>query len=988
MKKLLLLLLLPSLLEAQVINGPISGGTGSGGSGGSATNIGVSGSGLASVVTNGTGDFTVVVTAASVGAVTSSNALVAVTSTTVSFPTNIVLRVSAKGVANGLSTIPNDGANFGPDTVGTTSSGLQEAFNAISFVNNAGPTVGGVTLELVDHGYYYFTNTLISSNYFPRAITIRGQNLLSTKMVYAGPTNVIETVLFRGAGTPRPGPSLNIPVHLTITDMGFTSITNSTNILLRVTDYSDLTIERCNFTSWQMMTNQVEGAGVSLDNVSVSGVTLGSQVGLVLDSIDGGGDHGTSLNHLYFAGLATGIYTESDHISAKNLHFAHIGVIENMWAVTTKYSLGAAILRQGGLDSKWDFLHFYSCKMGFGQLGDYVDSPLLDHANFEDCQTPVASLNTNTHAPILRDPTSGFGTDDWVANGYFAYQMSNSPNYGVIGQPHFAGVTYGSDGYGSSHTNDFFQVIIQGGNRLSVEYDGSDFATRVKGVASITSANGNFIIDANPITGLVIGDSSFIDNVILEPDGDLSWTGVATGDLSGGTGLPVTGIDATGTPGAGNFLRGDGTWAAGAGGGSPGGSDTQVQFNDGGSFGGDAGFTYIKGTDSATLVGTMTAGTFSGSGSGLTSIPATAISSLGADPNADRGVFWDDSDGSLKYFTFGSGLTMTGTTLTSDGAASPFLVFTNGLSEPITSSNNITMGGGSSLSFDGILNIDPSSGITASGLSISPNGTANFGNAVQVDSLDVITDAQVGGDLDVDGTLNLNGASPVTILGYDSDGTTLITAITNGGAWFNNPVRASAFTNDAATASTVAYYDTNKRLVSATAAQIGAQFSGGSTYLKADGTTGVGGASPTVLNYFGGIANATIGAGGVRYCPIYYNGTAAAGSTSDANARMPVNLEAPFTLTNFSYYTEGGVAQLLGTTNLTFRVFTNGVYAPPILNIFQGQDTALNLFTNDNTYSCTVPNGGYTNLVSIQISNNTATALGGLYIGYQFQVVK
>lgn len=46
---------------------------------------------------------------------------------------------------------------------------------------------------------------------------------------------------------------------------------------------------------------------------------------------------------------------------------------------------------------------------------------------------------------------------------------------------------------------------------------------------------------------------------------------------------------------------------AGGGGGTPGGADTQVQFNDGGSFGGDAGFTYNKTTDSATLAGLLTA---------------------------------------------------------------------------------------------------------------------------------------------------------------------------------------------------------------------------------------------------------------------------------------------------------------------------------------------------------------------------------------------
>ena len=43
--------------------------------------------------------------------------------------------------------------------------------------------------------------------------------------------------------------------------------------------------------------------------------------------------------------------------------------------------------------------------------------------------------------------------------------------------------------------------------------------------------------------------------------------------------------------------------ASGGGGGTPGGSDTQVQFNDSSAFGGDAGFTYNKTTDVATLGG-------------------------------------------------------------------------------------------------------------------------------------------------------------------------------------------------------------------------------------------------------------------------------------------------------------------------------------------------------------------------------------------------
>lgn len=90
MKKLFLLLLTAGTALAQPINPVISGGTGTGGSGGSATNVGVSGAGLVTVITNGSADFTVRVLAADVGAVTSSNAIAATTATNAQFATTAV----------------------------------------------------------------------------------------------------------------------------------------------------------------------------------------------------------------------------------------------------------------------------------------------------------------------------------------------------------------------------------------------------------------------------------------------------------------------------------------------------------------------------------------------------------------------------------------------------------------------------------------------------------------------------------------------------------------------------------------------------------------------------------------------------------------------------------------------------------------------------------------------------------------------------------
>lgn len=64
----------------------------------------------------------------------------------------------------------------------------------------------------------------------------------------------------------------------------------------------------------------------------------------------------------------------------------------------------------------------------------------------------------------------------------------------------------------------------------------------------------------------------------------------ASATLTNATGLPVPGgLTATGTPSSTTYLRGDGSWSTPSGsGGTPGGSTTQVQYNNAGAFAGDA----------------------------------------------------------------------------------------------------------------------------------------------------------------------------------------------------------------------------------------------------------------------------------------------------------------------------------------------------------------------------------------------------------------
>lgn len=166
----------------------------------------------------------------------------------------------------------------------------------------------------------------------------------------------------------------------------------------------------------------------------------------------------------------------------------------------------------------------------------------------------------------------------------------------------------------------------------------------------------------------------------------------------------------------GYFLQTDGngvlSWAAGGGGGgngSPGGANTQVQFNDAGTFGGDAGFTYNKNTNTlfvstanitalnagnANVTGNVSANYFVGNGFYLTGITATVANTVSdnAQPNIT-------SVGTL------TGLTLSG---------------------PITSTSNIAISGNITAgNLTVSRTISASSAIFSSNVSVGSNLTVN-----------------------------------------------------------------------------------------------------------------------------------------------------------------------------------------------------------------------------------------------------------------------
>ena len=124
--------------------------------------------------------------------------------------------------------------------------------------------------------------------------------------------------------------------------------------------------------------------------------------------------------------------------------------------------------------------------------------------------------------------------------------------------------------------------------------------------------------------------STFTGPVIIDSLGNLTMSGNANLQNSPNIQMPVANLHIDGglngyvlaTDGAGTL-----SWtinSGGGGGGTPGGANTQMQFNDGGVFGGDANVVYNKSTNTMTMAGTLVANNMT-VGSGAYSFRTTKV---------------------------------------------------------------------------------------------------------------------------------------------------------------------------------------------------------------------------------------------------------------------------------------------------------------------------------------------------------------------------
>ena len=318
--------------------------------------------------------------------------------------------------------------------------------------------------------------------------------------------------------------------------------------------------------------------------------------------------------------------------------------------------------------------------------------------------------------------------------------LTISSNYqGLFGYPITVDGTIVVDGI----LVDVNDATVPAGNINYVQYNNGN---TMGGDANFyyTAVNGTMTVKNETITG-----NSTIGNLVTSSTANLG--SVSNVKITGGINGYYLQTDGAGTL----------TWAAGGGGGngSPGGSNTQVQFNDAGAFGGNSAFTFNKTTGALIVTGNVTGGNLVtggvvsatgnitgsfilGNGSQLTGISATTATTAGtvttaAQPNitstgtlTSLAVTGNISAGNVSATTFTGALSGAATSATTAGtvttAAQPNITSTGTLTS-LAVTGNISAGNVSATTFTGAL-----SGAATTAGSVT---TAAQGNITSVGTL-------------------------------------------------------------------------------------------------------------------------------------------------------------------------------------------------------------------------------------------------------------
>lgn len=261
--------------------------------------------------TNNNNNATIIINA---GGVDTNSVLVIVSN---SLPEMII---SARGTNNGLSSLVNDGAMFGPDTPGTLTYGIQEAINAL-------PTVLGVTNGIAGGGRLRFrpgkflvsTNIMIPARH-PFTLTMEGAGWNNTILKYTGPTNAAMITTSRTNDQYNTGVNTTNFVHFFANGIAFTASTNAASPIVRLADHAYTKFQSCLFAQYDSLTNGA--GGITLCVEATTPKTVPGLVGVYLDPTTA--NEFDLFEDCYFYGLACGIYA-GGHTYVNNCWFSDIG---------------------------------------------------------------------------------------------------------------------------------------------------------------------------------------------------------------------------------------------------------------------------------------------------------------------------------------------------------------------------------------------------------------------------------------------------------------------------------------------------------------------------------------------------------------------------------------------------------------------------------------------------------------------------------------
>jgi hypothetical protein len=412
----------------------------------------------------------------------------------------------------------------------------------------------------------------------------------------------------------------------------------------------------------------------------------------------------------------------------------------------------------------------------------------------------INQLDTRTGAALtdlilIGDPTSG--TSFKLTATDFKTLLNNVPYTGATTNVNLGAfnLTAGS-------------IIRTGGTSSQfLKADGSvDSSVYITGITSgnVTTALGytpvptTRTLTINGTTQDLSADRTFTIPGLADGDkGDITVSGSgATWTIDNGV-ISVAKLSATGTPSSTTYLRGDNTWATVSGGGTPAGSNTQIQYNNSGAFGASAALTYNDSTGLLTLRKDQNAFTdllihnntnaanglarlrvrpSQGGGSEEGQVASTSPlatpygvilgSRFGLYTNMPEGMFIANE---FKNINFGTGsgnpsskmiLTSAGRLLLGTTAESTFLLDVNG-SARVSGNTTISTG-------DLNLNTIPTNGAFASNLRIG-TGFSIFGQAYASGGYQMYISGGGGGNTDFGGSFNLNfGSTTNKILTIDS----------------------------------------------------------------------------------------------------------------------------------------------------------------------------------------------------------------------------